>query len=292
MNYYKNAIEINDVTKKYKGFTVDNISFNLPYGSIMGLIGHNGSGKTTTIRSMLHITNIDKGEIKIFGLDHIRKEKDIKERISVVFDELPFHDMFNAVDISKIFNGLYLKWNYKAYDYYLKRFKIPKMKKIGEYSKEMKMKLQIACALSHDAELLIMDEPITGLDRVVCDEILHILIEYRQYVQCSILMSSDNISDLEKIADSVTYMDNGKILISGYKDELLYHHCVIKCSKEEVSNIDQNDIISVRVNDNGAEVMINNRESAQNKYGNMVIEPVKLEQIIMFYDNQCKKRWS
>lgn len=151
MNAYENAIEIKDVTKRYDGFTLDNITFDVPNGCIMGFIGQNGAGKTTTIRSLLHITNIDSGEICLLGLDHIKDETELKKRIAVVFDELPFHDMFNVKDMAKIFRGLYPKWDDEAYMKYIDRFQLPSKKKIGQFSKGMKMKLQIACALSHNA---------------------------------------------------------------------------------------------------------------------------------------------
>ena len=163
---YENALELKDVTKKYDGFTLKNISFNVPKGSIMGFIGQNGAGKTTTIRSMLNLIKIDGGEIKLLGLDHIKSEREIKERIAVVFDELPFHDIFNANQMSKIFRGIYKNWDNETYTNYLDRFQLPRKKKIGQFSKGMKMKLQIACALSHKAELLVMDEATTGLDPI------------------------------------------------------------------------------------------------------------------------------
>ena len=152
MAAYENAIEISGVTKKYSGFTLDNISFNVPKGSIMGFIGQNGAGKTTTIRSLLNIISIDEGEIKLLGLDHLRNEQEIKEQISVVFDELPFHDVLSAKDMARIFEGIYPQWDNAVYTRYLERFGLPVKKKIGEFSKGMKMKLQsrfglFSCAL-------------------------------------------------------------------------------------------------------------------------------------------------
>ena len=196
MKSYENAIAIKGVTKRYDGFTLDNISFDVPKGCIMGFIGQNGAGKTTTIRSLLHITDIDGGEISLLGMDHVKDEAELKKRIAVVFDELPFHDMFNVKDMAKIFRGLYPDWNDDTYMKYIDRFQLPKKKKIGQFSKGMKMKLQIACALSHNAELLVMDEATTGLDPVVRDEILHIFMEYLGNGERSILMSSHITSDL------------------------------------------------------------------------------------------------
>ena len=292
MATYENAIEISGVTKKYSGFTLDNISFNVPKGSIMGFIGQNGAGKTTTIRSLLNIINIDEGEIKLLGLDNLQNEQEIKKRISVVFDELPFHDVFNAKDMARIFEGIYPQWDNAVYTQYLERFGLPMKKKIGEFSKGMKMKLQIACALSHNAELLVMDEATTGLDPVVRDEILHIFMEYLQDGERSILMSSHITSDLEKIADSVTFIDKGRLLISGYKDDILESHGILKCDKSELGNIDPKDIVSVRMNNYGAEVMLCDRQSASYKYSGAIIDPASLDYIMLYYVHKDEREWT
>lgn len=289
---YENAIEISGVTKKYSGFTLDNISFNVPKGSIMGFIGQNGAGKTTTIRSILNLIPIDGGEIKLLGLDHQENEQQIKERIAVVFDELPFHDVFNAKDMARIFEGIYPKWSNTEYNSYLERFKLPTKKKIGEFSKGMKMKLQIACALSHSAELLVMDEATTGLDPVVRDEILHIFMEYLQDGEHSILMSSHITSDLEKIADTVTFIDKGKLLVSGCKDEILESHGILKCDKGEISKIAAEDIVSIRMNSYGAEIMLNNRQEASYKYSGAIVDPASLDDIMLYYVHSGEREWS
>lgn len=289
---YENAIEISGVTKKYSGFTLDNISFNVPKGSIMGFIGQNGAGKTTTIRSILNLIPIDGGEIKLLGLDYQENEQQIKERIAVVFDELPFHDVFNAKDMARIFEGIYPKWSNAEYNSYLERFKLPTKKKIGEFSKGMKMKLQIACALSHSAELLVMDEATTGLDPVVRDEILHIFMEYLQDGEHSILMSSHITSDLEKIADTVTFIDKGKLLVSGCKDEILESHGILKCDKGEISKIAAEDIVSIRMNSYGAEIMLNNRQEASYKYSGAIVDPASLDDIMLYYVHSGEREWS
>ena len=288
---YENAIEIKGVTKKYDGFTLKNISFNVPKGSIMGFIGQNGAGKTTTIHSLLNIIPIDEGEIKLLGHDHIKDEYAIKERIAVVFDELPFHDIFNANHMAKIFQGLYKNWNNHVYQNYLDRFQLPRKKKIGQFSKGMKMKLQIACALSHGAELLVMDEATTGLDPVVRNEILDIFLEYLQDENHSILMSSHITSDLEKIADSITFINKGEIFLTGYKDEILEKHGIIKCSKKDYKEIESKDIISARISDFGAEIMVSNRNAMRQKYSGLVIDHTNLEEIMLYYVNKNKKEW-
>ena len=292
MSTYENAIEISNVSKRYKTFALDDISFTVPKGCIMGFIGQNGAGKTTTIHTMLNIKKTDNGQIKIFGLDHVKDEKEIKKRIAVVFDEMPFHDVFNIKDISKIFEGLYPEWDDAQFMKYAERFGLPPKQKIGQFSKGMKMKLQIACALSHNAELLVMDEATAGLDPVVRDEILHIFMEYMQNGERSVLMSSHITSDLEKIADMVTFIDKGKILLTGYKDDILGSRGILKCDKDEVKNIDPEDIVSIRMNDFGAEIMVKDRESAAAKYRNAVIDAAGLDDIMVYYVHRNEKEWS
>ena len=292
MSDFTNAIEIQGITKKYDGFTLDNISFNVPRGSIMGFVGQNGAGKTTTIRSILNIIPIDSGKISLLGMDHLKNEEEIKERIAVVFDEMPFHDLFTAKDMARIFEGMYPEWDNTVYQQYLERFQLPVKKKIGQFSKGMKMKLQIACALSHNAELLIMDEATTGLDPVVRDEILHIFMEYLQNGERSILMSSHITSDLEKIADMVTFIDKGRILLSGCKDEIIEQHGILKCDQDKLQEIDSEDIISIRTNNFGAEVMVRDRENASYKYRDCVIDPASLDDIMLYYVHHDTKEWS
>ena len=292
MTEYENAIEIKDITKKYDGFTLDNVSITVPKGSIMGFIGQNGAGKTTTIRALLNIIGIDSGEIRLLGLDHIKDEYAIKERIAVVFDELPFHDSFTGEALSKMFSGLYGSWDKTGFFSLCERLGLPVKKKMSKFSKGMKMKMQIATALSHNAELLIMDEATTGLDPIVRNEILDIFREYLMDGNRSILMSSHITSDLEKIADSVAFIDKGKMLISGYKDDILDTHGVIKCTREEYTEIDPADYISARLSDFGAEVMTADRRAAAKKYSGAIIEKTTLEEIMLFYVNHEKKEWS
>lgn len=292
MTEYENAVEIRGLTKCYDGFTLDNISFTVPKGCIMGFIGQNGAGKTTTIQSMLNIIPIDSGEIRLLGMDHIQNENIVKERMSAVFDECPFGEIFTPVQIERVFRGLYRNWQTNTFFRYLDRFQLPRNKKVGNLSKGMKMKLQIAVALSHDAELLIMDEATSGLDPIVRNEILDVFRDYLMDGERSILMSSHITSDLEKIADCVTFIDNGRILLTGYKDELLESHGVIKCTREEYKEFAPEDYISARLNDFGVQFMTADRNAAEKKYSGAIIEKTTLEEIMQFYVNAGKKEWS
>lgn len=289
---YENAIEIKNLTKKYDGFTLDGISFDVPKGSIMGFIGQNGAGKTTTINSLLNIINWDSGEIRLLGKEMPAHEFEVKEKISAVFDILPFNDDLSAKQLSKIMKGIWKEWNDDTFNSYLERFQLPYKKKFGKFSKGMKMKLQIAAGLSHNAKLLIMDEATTGLDPVVRNEILDIFLEYLQDEDKSILMSSHITSDLEKIADRVTFIDKGKILITGIKDEILENHGVVKVSKKDFKDFEREDYISARVTDFGVDVMVNDRFKAEKKFSGAVIDRTNLEEIMLFYVNQSKGQWN
>lgn len=291
MKEYENAIEINGLTKRYDGFTLDNVSFSVPKGSIMGFIGQNGAGKTTTINSILNIVKKDSGEIKLLGYDNEKEEYEAKKQMAAVFDELPFDDRLNAIAIDKTLREIYDEWSTETFFGYLDRFALPRKKKFGEFSKGMKMKLQIASALSHNAKLLIMDEATTGLDPVVRNEILDIFLEYLQNEEHSILMSSHITSDLDKIADSVTFIDKGKLLISGYKDDILDSHGILKCTKEDYKDIAPEDIVSARINDFGAEIMVSDKAACSRKYSGAVIDNATLEDIMLYYVNRDKKEW-
>ena len=289
---YENAIEIRNLTVKYDGFTLDHINFDVAKGSIMGFIGQNGAGKTTTIKSLLNIIKRDEGSIKMLGLDNIKDEYAIKEQLSAVFDELPFDDQLNAKDLNFILRDVYREWDSNLYKGYLDRFGLPMKKKFGDFSKGMKMKLQIAAALSHNAKLLVMDEATTGLDPVVRNECLDIFLEYLQDENHSILMSSHITSDLEKVADSVTFINKGKILLTGYKDDVLDTHGVIKCKKSDYKEIEPADIVSARITDYGAEIMVSDKAMCRNKYSGLALDNTTLEEIMLYYVNAEKKEWS
>lgn len=292
MQEYENAIEINELTKKYDGFTLDKVSFKVPRGSIMGFIGQNGAGKTTTINSLLGIIGYESGDIHMLGFDAKKDMQQIRENISAVFDELPLPEELNANHINFIMRDIYSKWSEETFFSYLERFNLPRKKNVGKFSKGMKMKLQIAIALSHEAKLLVMDEATTGLDPVVRNEILDIFLEYLQDDSRSILMSSHITSDLEKIADCVTFIDNGKVLLTGYKDDILMSHGVLKCTKDQYKTLDREDIVSARLNDFGASAMCADIEAAKSKYPDIMIEPTTLEEIMLFYVNRKQKEWS
>ncbi len=278
-----NILEIKNLTKEYNSFKLDNISFDIPKGSIMGLVGENGSGKTTTIKSILNIIKRTSGEIKIFGKDNIEHEIEVKEDIGVVLDESSFQDNLRAMDVDKIMSNIYKNWDSNVFDNYLRKFKLSKEQKLKEYSKGMKMKLNIAVALSHHAKFLILDEPTAGLDPVVRNEILDELLDFIQEEENSILFSTHITSDLDKIADYITLIHDGKLILSKDRETLLTDYGLLKCGVEEFKEVDSEDIINSKEGRFGVEALIANKEEAMKKYPNCIVDSVNIEDIMLFY---------
>ena len=231
-----NILEINGLNKTYDGFALKDVSFSLPKGYIMGFVGENGSGKTTTIRSILNMANIDSGKISVFGLDSITDTIEIKEKLGVVFDSLYLADHLTAKQIEKQLKPFYKDWDSKEFAGRLKSFGLPDNKRVGEFSKGMKMKFMIAIALSHKADFMILDEPTSGLDPVARDELLDILAEYIENENRSVLFSTHITSDVERIADYVTILHNGRVWFTGTKDELSEKYVILRGAEEDISS--------------------------------------------------------
>lgn len=278
----KDAISIRNLMKKYDDFTLDNISFSVPKGTIMGFVGENGAGKTTTIKAILNLIHTDKGEVSVLGYDSRKLPHDIKSQIGVVFDGSNLHDNINVKAVNLIMKNIYPNWDESIYMDYIKKFNLPEKKIIKEYSRGMKMKLTIAIALSHQSKLLILDEATSGLDPMVRDEILDIFLDFIQDEEHTILLSSHIISDIEKIADYVTFIHKGRIVFSESKDKLIYQYGLVHCRKEDINNIDKAYIAGIRENSFGAEVMIRNKEEFQRRHHQFTPEKTSLEEIMLF----------
>lgn len=201
----ENILEVKGLTKDYGDFVLDKLTFSVPRGAIMGLVGENGAGKSTTINCILNEITKTDGNIEIFGKDYLSEEIEIKDKIGVVFDENHFPDIFTPNEIGTYMSGIYSKWERNTYVNYLSKFNLSPEKKVKDFSKGMKVKLAFAVALSHKAELLILDEATSGLDPIIRDDILDILIDFVQDKNHSVLLSSHITSDLEKVADYITY---------------------------------------------------------------------------------------
>ena len=277
----KNNILVRDLCKQFDGFLLDHVSFQVPKGRIVGFIGENGAGKSTTINLILDELKRDNGQIQIFGKENTISA--VKEDIGVVFDECNFHDVFNVSDIEKILSGVYKSWDSNLYRQYLKKFKIPERKQIGSFSKGMKMKLSIICAMAHKPKLLILDEATTGLDPVVRDEMLDLFLDFIQDEECSIFFSSHITSDIQKIADYVILIHQGKIIFEEQKDDLVYNFGIVKCGREKFASISPDDYIIHRITNVSIECLVRDKEAIRRKYKDIVVDNATLEDIMLFY---------
>ncbi|MBR2636641.1 MAG: ABC transporter ATP-binding protein [Oscillospiraceae bacterium] len=271
-------LQIDSLCKSYEDFSLKNISFALPQGCIMGLVGQNGAGKSTTLKAILGLVRPDSGSVKLFGQELQENEGQIKEQIGVVFDSMNLPEMLRGKDVGKVLGPLYQSWDQTAFNGYLERFSLPKNKLIKDYSRGMKMKVAIAAALSHGAKLLLLDEATGGLDPIVRDEILDILLEFMQDPTHGILFSSHITGDLEKIADYVTFIHEGQVRFSQPKDELLDSYAVVKCSPQQLASIDPAALISVRSHQYGTEALV--RRDAV--WADAVAERPTIEDMMLF----------
>ena len=277
----KAALILENVTKHYKDFTLDNISFKVPQGSIVGLIGENGAGKSTTINTILGLISKDSGTISILG------ETDIdavhKDNIGVVFDGNNYPDMLTPKQLGKVFENIYSSWDKKKYRELLDRFDLPINKKINQFSKGMKMKYAISVAFSHHSKLLILDEATSGLDPIMRDEILDMFLDFIQDEENSIVVSSHITSDLEKVADYIVFIHKGKIVFSKPKDELLENYGILKCGASLFDEIDKKEMIAYRKQDYEWQILVENRQAIQKKYPKALIIPASIDEIMLMY---------
>ena len=280
-------LHVEALEKSYADFRLDNISFNLPEGYIMGLIGPNGSGKTTTIKAILNMTERDGGKITVFGKDNIASEQEIKKDIGAVFDSSSFVDEWTMADVEKTYTLFYPAWDSEKYWSLLSRFRIGKTKKVKELSKGMQMKLMLACAFSYDARLLILDEPTSGLDPVSRDELLDILCEYIEDGRRSVLFSTHITPDLEKIADYITYIHLGQLIFTGTKEDFADSFRVVKGDRKELTPGMEARLIGLRTFPTGFEALIRQEDLAA--AGRLECVPASIDDIVVFMSRQTDK---
>lgn len=286
----ENVIEFKNVVKDYGDFKLDSISFAVPEGSVCGFIGQNGAGKTTAISLLLDLIKRDAGEVYLFGEPVDEKHAYLREDVGVVFDEMGFHEFLTPKQINMIMKNAYKNWDENEFFNNLKKFSLPSNKSCGAFSRGMRMKLQIAAALSHNAKLLVMDEPTSGLDPIVRNEIMQIFREFEMQENHTILLSSHITGDLEKIADEVVFIDAGRIVLKGNKDSILEKHAVLKCPNDYVEKISESVIVNVQQGAYGSEVLVNDADACRRLYPDTVIEPSTLEEIMIFYVNRAKQQ--
>jgi len=273
-----NALEIRDLCKSYKGFQLKNVNLTLPIGCIMGLVGENGAGKSTTIKLILNAIKRDSGIITILGKDNREKFELTKEDIGVVLDEVGISECLTPKQVGQIMQNIYKNWDAQVFEQYLTKLKLPRDRKFKEFSKGMKMKLGIAVALSHNAKLLILDEATSGLDPVVRDEVLDIFSEFTRDENHAVLISSHIVSDLEKICDYIAFIHDGEMMLCEEKDFLKEQYGIIRCNEAVLERIPTSAVIGKKVSSYGVEAIVQRNEIPRG----MEIAPVDLEQLFIF----------
>ena len=276
-------LEVQGLTKQYpkSGFRLNDVSFSIPSGAIMGFVGENGAGKTTTIGCILNTLIKDGGTVKIFGKEMTDASTDIRNEIGAVYDGNAFPEHLTAVQISSAMRHIYTNWDDGLFKEYLKRFKLPESKKIKTFSRGMTMKLAIAVSLSHRPKLLVLDEATSGLDPIVRDEILDVFLDFVQDENNSIFLSSHITSDLEKVADYITFIHDGSIIFSETKDTLKYNYGMMRCKAAQFAEIDKEGVLAYRKQDYQIDVLISDKKAAERKYRGIVIDNVTIEEIML-----------
>ena len=280
---YENAIEIEHLTKDYGSFRLDDVTLAVPGGTILGLIGENGAGKSTTIKCILNLVRRDAGEIRIFGMDNRKEERAVKEQVAVVLDECPFHELLTPHMVETILSGACPGWDSKRFHSLLGEFELPEKKLVKEFSRGMKMKLSIAAALARNPRVLLLDEATSGLDPVVRDRILELFLDFVSDESHAVLLSSHITSDLEKVADYITFIHAGKIVFSKTKDDILEQYGVVKCEKARAAALDGAHILGRRDSKFDAELLVDNRPEVARLYPGILTEQATIDDIMTFF---------
>ncbi len=275
----ENILEVKNLNKKYPAFALKDVSINLPKGVIMGFIGENGSGKTTTIKAILNIIKDYNGQIKLFGKSNT--EEVVKEDIGIVLDDMFFSEILLIKDIDLIMKGIFKNWDREMFFQYLDKFNLNKGQKIKTLSKGMKKKLEIITAISHHPKLLILDEPTSGLDPVARNEVMELFQSFIQNEECSIFFSTHITTDLEHIADYITFISNGEIVLSKTKDEIMDNYGIVKCSEKDFNKFQKEDYLKCRKNKYDYDVLVENRKEFKKKYKELVIDKITLEDLMV-----------
>lgn len=276
------ALQINNLCKSYKStdFKLQNVSFNIIKGSIMGFVGKNGAGKSTTINAILNIIHKDSGEVIFFGNEMTDRATAVRDDIGVVFDAVNFSGELTPMKLKKVLNDIYKNWDSNLFFRFLERFGIPKDKKIKTFSRGMTMKLSISVALSHQAKLLILDEATAGLDPVVREEILDVFLEFVENEENAILISSHISSDLEKISDYITFIDNGKIIMTEKKDTLIYEYGIARMKQSDFDKLDRSEFLAYRKRGLQREVLVQYKNAFTKKHPNILVDNATIDEIL------------
>ena len=276
-------LEIRNLCKRYQGFSLENINIILESGYIMGFIGPNGAGKTTAIKLIMGLIRRDAGEIRIFGLDNIKDGVRVRDRIGFVYDECFFYDELTIKETRRIAAPFYSRWDDEVFYGYLERFELPLRKKVKELSRGMKMKLALAVALAHHADLIIMDEPTAGLDPIFRNKLLEILLDLIQDENKGVFFSTHITTDLDRIADYITFINRGEIVFSEPREAILEKYALVKGGGEPPEGELRGEFVGVRKNRFGWEALTSNVKRARQRLGDAaIIERPTLEEIMLY----------
>ena len=282
----ENILEVRQVCKAFPktDFALENVSFSIPYGSIMGFVGENGAGKTTTIGCILNTVFKDSGTIRLFGKELSDADTELREDIGVVYDGDNFPAYWTAEQLAHVMGGLYKKWDDALFQKYLQELHLPPRQKIKHYSRGMSMKLAVAVALSHHPRLLILDEATSGLDPIMRDDMLDVFLDHVQEEDHAILLSSHSTTDLEKVADYITFIHNGRIIMTASKNDLVYHFAVMRCKESQFLALDPADILAYRKRDLQIDVLVADGKAAQRRYRGPIVDHVSVDEIMLLLE--------
>ncbi|WP_193064041.1 ABC transporter ATP-binding protein [Oceanobacillus oncorhynchi] len=287
----KNVVEFKGVTKHFKDFSLEDVHLQIRQGCVTGFIGANGAGKSTTMKLMMNLLKADAGDINVFGLDYASNEKEIKERMGFVYDSNVFYESLNLKGIRRIVAPAYKNWNDKQFFDYIKKFELPLNKGMKTFSKGMQMKASLAMALSHDAEFIMMDEPTAGLDPVFRRELLDILQEIMEDGRRTLFFSTHITSDLERIADYITFIQKGKILFNDSIEDVQNRYALVKGSMDVINRDVEKMFIKIERSSYGFTALTNDVAGVKAVLGDRVaMEPATLEDI-MFYAKGAEKQY-
>ena len=286
----QNILEIRDLGRSYVNFRLEHISLSIPGGTIMGLVGENGAGKSTTIRAALGLIRKDAGEVLYCGEPLTTDSASMKEQIGVVFDSICFYPELTVEKAGKICRKTYRNWDEAYFRELLEQFSLDPKQKIKALSRGMSMKLSLVLAFAHRPKLLILDEPTSGLDLVVRDDLLDLFLDFVRDEEHAILISSHITSDLEKIADYVTFLHAGKLLLTKPKDELLWKYGVLRCGEEQFQKLDGSEVLAWQKKDYSYDVLVPDREELLRRYPEAVVDRATMDEILLLYVKGAQKK--
>lgn len=277
------SVEVQNLSKHFKDFSLQDVSFNVPTGTIVGFIGENGAGKTTTLKSILGLLHTNGGEIRVFGKDPVKDRRTIGEDIGIVMEGSFFSPTMTMREIGSVMSKLHPRWDAALFAQFCKRFELPEQKQMKDFSRGMRVKAAFATALAHHPKLMILDEATSGLDPVVRSEILDLFLEFIEDENHSILLSSHITSDLEKVADYIVFIHKGRIVFQMEKDALLEQFAVCKCGKGELARFDKAHVLGHRESRFDTEFLVDNAPLVRKSYPDLLIEPASIDDIMTFF---------